>query len=116
MIKPLERFIYIRHLDRTYDSVDFDDFISTLSYFTKLYQFSPAMDEGFTNMVLAFKMTSEKSFEVQAQHIMRSTAEKIHGALQDLNPQPASIGTTFNFVIKVMLDAEEDFVALLKGY
>ena len=68
------------------------------------------------NMVLAFKMTSEKSFEVQAQHIMRSTAEKIHGALQDLNPQPLSIGTTFNFVMKVMLDADNDLEVLFLRY
>jgi hypothetical protein len=38
--------IYIQHIDSTYDSVDFDDPISTLSYFKKIFlSFSKLSDE-----------------------------------------------------------------------
>jgi hypothetical protein len=111
----LKRIIYIRHVDITYyDSVDFDDVISTLSYFIKLYQFLPAHSEkevDFTDMLLVFKRGSDS--EVQAQRIMRSTAEKIHGALRDFNPDSLSTVLLTTLILDVMLDALDGFHELL---
>ena len=37
--------ILVQHIDSTYDSVNFDDFISTLSYFIKLEQYYLGISE-----------------------------------------------------------------------
>jgi len=108
-------------MDTSYDSVDFDDPTSTLSYFKKLYQsFVPSVkpedvDREFNDLMKRFKEMktkkgSEKSFEIQAHHIMRLAAEKIHGAIQELNQD--SIVTTAEFVMLVWLEAVKSLIEL----
>jgi hypothetical protein len=118
----LAKIAYIQHTDiTTYDSVDFDDPIFTLTYFKKLYIIISSTSEKevekmFTRFMLAFKETTEKgskiSAEVQAQHIMRSAAEKVHGALRDLKPNPDSLGTSVSDLTDVILDAMLDLLHL----
>ena len=87
--------IYIQNIDSTYDSVNFDDFVSTLSYYKRLRRFSrqngiedssEELDQRFDNMTLVLTQEGSKiSAEAQAHSIMRSAAEKIHKAFQKLN-------------------------------
>lgn len=89
------KMIYIQQMDITYDSVNFDDPLSTLSYFAKLCQpFTPHSEEEFNQqfkilMMQIIKMGAKDdsiiSAEFQALHIMRSTAEKIHSVFRELN-------------------------------
>ena len=117
----LLKMIYVQQTDTTYDSVNFDDPISNLSYFKKLVLSfaltisSEEVDQYFNNLMMQIIKTktmknSKKSAEVQAQHIMRSAAEKIHDALQELNQD--SIVTTAEFVMLVILEALGSLVDL----
>ena len=90
----MTRLIFIQRTDSTYDSVNFDDPISNLAYFKKLYQSyswtsDQEIDEMFTNAMEAFKMKTKEgstvSAEAQALHIMRTAAEAIHRVLRKLN-------------------------------
>ena len=58
------------------------------------------------------KGVSEKSAEVQAQHIMRLAAEKIHGAIRELNQDSESIVNTAEFVLLVMEEAVKSLLDL----
>ena len=90
----LSRIIYLQRTDFTYDSVNFDDPASTLSYFKTLYQcFSQSPEEEvdriFNELMEIYEMKTKAGFtnssEVKAQHIMRSAAEKIHRTFRDLD-------------------------------
>ena len=90
----MTRLIFIQRTDSTYDSVNFDDPISNLAYFKKLYQSyswtsDQEIDEMFTNAMETFKMKTKEgstvSAEAQALHIMRTAAEAIHRVLRKLN-------------------------------
>jgi hypothetical protein len=105
--------IYVQHIDATYDSVNFDDPISTLSYFKKIglpffNRSEDAVDEMFKRMTLIFNKRTEKGSklfpEVQAQQIMRSAAEKVHLAFQELN-RDHSYTTTVLIVGEVIAEA-----------
>ena len=116
----MAKLIYLQQTDFTYDSVNFDDPVSTLSYFKKLFQsFSRISDEevekifkdmmGFIN-----KRSMEGSIhssEIQAQHIMKTAAEKIHTAFQELNRD--SFVVTARFVFQVMKEAVDGLVDLI---
>jgi len=109
--------IYIQRTDITYDSVDFDDPLSTLSYFKKLYQsFSRVSEEEveqlFKDLTRLLKIDASQSAEVEAQHIMRSAAEKIHVAFRELNQD--SIANTANYVFLVLKEALESLVNLVQ--
>ena len=117
----LVKMLYVQQTDRSYDSVNFDDPISTLSYFKKLYQSftlilsSEEVDQHFNELMMHIikaktKKDSKKSAQVQAQHIMRLAAEKIHSAFQELNRD--SVATTAQFVLVVMRGALESLVDL----
>jgi len=113
----LASIIYIQQTDVTYDSVNFDDPISTLSYFKKLYQsFSRAseeeVDQLFKDLTRLMKYEGSKSAEVEAQHIMRSAAEKIHVAFRELNQD--SIANTANFVFLVLKEAVGSLIDLVQ--
>ena len=70
----------------------------------------------FKKLMGVFEMKTEKgskiSAEFQAQHIMRSAAEKIHGAFRELNRD--SYGTTVLFVMDVMVQATNSLSNLLQ--
>ena len=111
-LKLLTKVIHIHRTDSTYDSVNFDDPISNLAYFKKLCtSFLQASDEEIDQFLKSFmrqiKMKtmedSTESAEAQALHIMRSAAEAIHGAFQEINPD--SFIESATFVIRVMVDA-----------
>ena len=114
----LARIIFVQHTDISYDSVNFDDPISTLSYFKKVYQSftrdsEEDVDQMFRRMMQVFTETgSEKSAEVQALHIMRSAAEKIHNAFRELNPN--TFGNTANFVANVIMEATDSLIFLYR--
>ncbi|KAF8814005.1 hypothetical protein BYT27DRAFT_7083022 [Phlegmacium glaucopus] len=114
----LASIIYIQQTDITYDSINFEDPISTLSYFKKLYQsFSRAseeeVDQLFKDLTRLMKREgSSKSAEVEAQQIMRSAAEKIHIAFRELNQD--SISNTANFVFLVLKEAVESLIDLVQ--
>ena len=87
--------VYTQHIDSTYDSVNFDDPISTLSYYKRLRRVahqnnfegsSEQLDQRFDNIILILTEKGSKiSAETQAHSIMRSAAEKIHNAFRTLN-------------------------------
>jgi hypothetical protein len=113
----LASIIYIQQTDVTYDSVNFDDPISTLSYFKKLYQsFSRAseeeVDQLFKDLTRLMKYEGSKSAEAEAQHIMKSAAEKIHIAFRELNQD--SIANTANFVFLVLKEAIGSLIDLVQ--
>lgn len=113
----LASIIYIQQTDITYDSINFDDPLSTLSYFKKLYQsFSRTSDEEvdqlFKDLTRLLKTESSKSAETQAHDIMRSAAEKIHNAFRELNQD--SIANTTNFVFLVLKEAVESLIDLVQ--
>ena len=113
--------IYVQDTDIAYDSVNFDDQISTQSYFKKLYLSFAINSEGaeqyFNDMMMGIskKKTKEgsrkKSADVQAQHIMKSAAEKIHNALRGLKRD--SILITAKFLLLVMNEALFGLIQLM---
>jgi len=119
----MARIIYIQYMDTTYDSVNFDDPISTQSYYEKLYRaFSPGskeeIDKEIDIMMGIFKKDTEIgskiSAEVQAHHIMRSAAEKIHGAFRELN-RDSPHATTAIFVMDVIRESETRLFRLVRA-
>ncbi|KAF8971930.1 hypothetical protein BDZ97DRAFT_1153950 [Flammula alnicola] len=113
----LASIIYIQQADMQYDKIDFDDPIATLAYFKKLYQsFSriPAdeVDELFKDLTRLMKLGGENNPELQGHRIMRTAAEQIHVAFQELNQD--SISNTANFVLLVMRDALEGLIELVQ--
>ena len=84
----LEKIIYMQRMDIIiYDSVNFDDLESTLSYFKQLYQHysgksEEEVDHMFEILFQSYKHKTDQGsktpFEDLAQLIMRSAAEKIH--------------------------------------
>ena len=110
----LVKMIYIQQTDTTYDSVDFDDHASTLSYFKKLFlsvslsSKPEEADEFFSELMLRInkkrtRKDSKIDAEMRAYQIMRLAAEKIHGALRELNQD--SIPTTAQLLMDVMMEA-----------
>jgi hypothetical protein len=95
----LASIVYVQRVDTTYDSVDFDDPISTLSYFREIFRICHGRDEDndrmITDLMLILKRSSDQSAEVQAQHIMRSAAEKIHGVIRELKQDSIVIASEF---------------------
>ena len=106
-----------------YNSVNFDDPMSTLSYFKELCRsFLPRsgeVDEMWDNMTLVFKELTEKgsktSAEVRAHHILRSAVEKIHGAFRDSesNRDLIELSTPFDIALDVMAQALRSFSEIL---
>ena len=113
--------ICIQQTDNTYDSVNFDDPISTLSYFSKLYRpFTTTSEEDLNRffkgvmMRMSGKKTrdgSTKSAEVQVHDTLRSAAEKIHSAFREFNQD--SIAITFQLVTLVMNETIESILYLI---
>jgi DNA-binding transcriptional ArsR family regulator len=112
--------IYVQHIDTTYDSVDFDDPISTLSYFKKIcIPVYSKSDEIFEGMMSIFKRRTEMGSkilaEVKAQQIMRSAAEKVHDCFQELNRDSSeSYLNTALIVAKTILEAYTSLARLTR--
>ena len=70
----MSRLIQIQHVDTTYDTYNFDDPLSILSYFKKLYQSSTArpeeeIDEMFNDLMeILMRKTKKysKNYDVEA--------------------------------------------------
>ena len=117
----MAKIIWTQHVDATYDSVNFDDPISTLFYFKKIEQsFFGVSDETdyLESMMWFFKMRTEEgskiSAEVQMHQIMRSAAEKIHGAFRKFNRDSSVTSTTAIFVNRVIWEAKISLLHLMK--
>ena len=110
--------INIQHADISYDSVNFDDPISTISYFKKIYRpYShvpdETVDQWFNIMADTFtKGGPKKSAEVQAQNIMRRAAKKVHNAFRELESK--SCADTADLVFDVMLEADIRLLSLMR--
>ena len=114
----LVKMVYVRQVDITYDSVNFDDPISTISYFTRLYlSFALSTEEAekaIKDLLMRIKESKEgskESVEVQMQRIMRLAAEKIHGAFRELKQD--SVVNTAEFVMLVMNEALKSLIDLM---
>jgi hypothetical protein len=125
------KIIWIQRIDTTYDSVDFGDPTSTVSYFKKLYQavsrFSEEDVDRTLNILMARTIDKEtkdadgsiKSSEAKALSIMKSTAEKIHGDFQKMgrveNQSLLDILRTLRvkFVISAVIEAMESLLELV---
>ena len=111
----LETMICIRKVDFAYyDSVNFDDPISTILYFKKFYtsirrtRSTEENGKGFDlfMMRLIRKKTREgleKSAKVEIHEIMRSAAKKVHDAFQELNQD--STAKTATIVVNAITEA-----------
>jgi len=117
----MARMIFIQQADKTYDSINFNDPKSTLSYFKELYRpFFPDlekeidMDKRFNNLMrkLSMKAVDGSMKSVEIQNIMRMTAEKIHGAFRELKRD--SVMDTANVVFNVMEEALSRLLDLIK--
>jgi len=92
--KMMTRMILVQQTDATYDSVDFGDPMSIMTYFEKILQVTTGLSEekvhSYILVVRAIYMeTKDDSMRIpglKALSIMKSTADKIHGALQGLGP------------------------------
>lgn len=107
--ETLVKTIFVQQVDFAYDSVNFDDFISTKSYFTKLYMsFTGNSEEKFNTLM---SMMKKNNYEAEAQHIMRSAAEKIHSVMRELKQD--SIVIVSEFVTLVMQEAIHRLIILM---
>ena len=106
----LARIIINQQIDSTYyEFVNFDDPISTLSYFKKLCRpLLSLSEEEFDQMFTHFKENGSKiSAEAQAHHIMRSAAEKIDVALIAFRKMKREEMHVF-LVDEIMVDAVQE--------
>ena len=73
------------------------------------------VDQLFDAFTRGLKMTTEKGSkipaEVQAQHIMRSAAEKLHGVIREFNPD--SFGKVGIIALEVIVEALHSLAELL---
>lgn len=112
----LVNIIYIQRADMAYDNVNLNDPAETLAYFKKLYQaFSripqEEVDDLFKDLSRLIKAGGETSPEAEAHRIMRTAAEQIHIAFQELDQD--SIAITANYILDVMRDALEGLIDLV---
>ena len=94
MFSLMSGIILIQHTNSTYDSVDFGDAMSVITYFKKLCQASTGyseedIDTAINNLMVRIidKETRDGSIKypaIKALSIMKWTADKIHGAFQEL--------------------------------
>ena len=117
--------IYIQHVDSTYDSINFDDPISTLSYYKRLRRFAllhnrESSKEDFDRwleivvMLVPKEKGSKISADVPAHSIMKSAAEEIHNAFRKLNRK--SYANIAPFVMNVIIDADYRLFRLMEEY
>jgi hypothetical protein len=113
----LASVIYIQQADRDFDQVDLQDPLATLTYFKTLYQaFSRVppedVDELFKDLTRLMKLSGPGNTEREAHQIMRTAAEHVHAAFQNLNQD--SISNTANYVLSVMREALESLIGLVQ--
>jgi hypothetical protein len=113
--KHLAKIIYVQRTDTTYDSVDFDDPMSVIEYFAKLYHPLYLQDsEEEINQIIAGLMLQifrkdtkdgSKKSGIQALLIMRSAAMKVHNAFQELDSN--QVKDIADLVMLAMVEALE---------
>lgn len=112
----LVNVIYLQRADMSYKDVNLNDPAETLVYFKKLYQaFSripqEEVEDLFKDLSRMIRAGGENNTEAEAHRIMRTAAEQIHLAFQELNHD--SIATTANFILDVMREALECLIDLV---
>ena len=113
----LASIIYIQQADRSFNQVDLQDPLATLTYFKNLYQAfsrdSPEeVNELFKNLTRLMRLAGPNDVEGEAHEIMRTAAEQVHAAFQDLNED--SISNTANYVLSVMREALQSLIGLVE--
>ena len=118
--------IRIQRMDtRTYDSVNFDDPISTLSYYKKIFHIIAQLsdediDDDLESMTYFFQLrTAERGSklfaEAQAHQIMRSAAERIHVYFREIvDQEPYGEGIGAFLVLGVMMEAHISLLKLMR--
>jgi len=106
--------IYIQQADRAFNQVNLQDPHATLTYFKKLYQaFSRDPPEDVDDLFKELTRLGERNnAEGEAHDIMRTAAEQVHAAFQDLNQN--SVSSTANYVLSVMREALESLIGLVE--
>ena len=111
----VKELVYLHETDITYDSVNFDDPISTASYFTKLMagkgEFCEILIDSMGQTVRS-KDGSTQSAEVPMHHIMRSAAEKVHDAFREFNRDSSAMGS-FELLMSVKYAVNEALRSIL---
>lgn len=114
----LASIIYIQQADMAFENVNLSDPIVTLEYFKSLYQaFSRVppeeVDELFKDLTRLMKLGgTPNNAEGEAHNIMKTAAEQVHTAFQNL--QQESISDVANYVLLVMRDALEKLIDLVQ--
>lgn len=95
MMAAFTSLFWLQRTNSTYDSVDFGDPMSIVVYFKKICQAASGqseevVDDAITHLLgrIIDKESKDSSIKfpgVKALSIMKSTAEKIHGAFQELD-------------------------------
>lgn len=122
--------INIQQTDLAYDSVNFDDPISTASYFTKLSSCLTdpegkghgLPEEEFDqwlrtlmkqNIKFTNKDGSTQSVEVRIHNVLRTAAEKVHDALRQYN-RDSNRANVAESVVSAMGEALETILDVIK--
>lgn len=113
----LASVIYIQQADRGFDQVDLQDSLATLSYFKILYQaFSRVppedVDQLFKDLTRLMKSGDPNDAEVEAHRIMRTAAEQVHAAFQNLTQD--SMSDTANQLLSIMREAIGGLIGLVQ--
>lgn len=113
----LASVIYIQHADKDFHQVDLQDPLATLTYFKALYQaFSRVppeeVEDLFKDLTRLMGLGGHNNSEGEAHRIMRTAAEQVHDAFQNLNQD--SISNTANYVLSVMREALENLIGLVQ--
>ncbi|KAH9486095.1 hypothetical protein JR316_0000159 [Psilocybe cubensis] len=109
----LVNVIYLQRADMSYSNINLEDSAETLIYFKKLYQAfaripQEEVDDLFKDLS---RMIKAGETEVEAHRIMRTAAEQIHLAFQDLDHD--SIASTSNYIFDIMREALENLIDLI---
>ena len=125
--KSVTKIILIQQTDSTYGSVDFDDPVALISYFSKLcHSFTGESEEVVDRFIYEMMVhiflkdatSMDDSIKVpgaKALDIMRSAAEMVHGAFLELGrDEDHSTVKTVHFVLMVMEKATDKLLVLAK--
>ena len=133
MVTLLRNLIWIQRTNSTYDSVNFRDRTSIITYFKKLCQATSLMSEEGVDLEInnlmariiykEMKDGSTRFPGVKALAIMKLTADKIHGAFQELGRDDdhstakitkiADVEKTGRFVTNEMYEGLKSLYSLL---
>lgn len=103
LVHGMARTIHLQHIDKEYNTVNFEDPTATLIYFKKLYGSSmleptEKVDQTFDALNACMNRVGNDVTGAQAHWIMRTAADNIHSSFRRLNQQ------TLGGVAKSVLD------------